>query len=61
MSHIIELIKSLVPHIPSQQQLDEEYLSHAVDICDVERRLAEIDHRDTHPLSQTYPLGGALH
>jgi hypothetical protein len=27
----------------------------------VERRIAEIDHRDAHPLSQTYPLGGALH
>lgn len=61
MSHFIELIKSLVPHIPSQQQLDEEYLSHSVDIYDVERRIAEIDHRDAHPLSQTYPLGGALH
>lgn len=61
MSHIIELIKSLVPHIPSQQQLDEEYLSHAVDICDVEHRIAEIEHRDAHPFSQTAPLGGAWH
>lgn len=61
MSHIIELIKALVPHIPTQQQRDEEYLSHSVDVCDVERRLAEIDHRDVHPLTQTGPLGGALH
>jgi hypothetical protein len=41
--------------------LDEEYLSHSVDVCDVERRLAEIDHRDAHPFSQTGSLGGALH
>ena len=61
MSHIIELIKALVPHIPTQQQIDEEYLCHAVDVCDVERRLAEIDHRDAHPFSQAGSLGGALH
>ena len=61
MSHIIELIKALVPHIPSQQQLDEEYLSHSFDACDVERRLAEIDQRHAHSLSRAGYLGGALH
>ena len=61
MSPLFELIKSLVPHIPSQQQRDEEYLSHSVDLYDVERRLAEIDHRGAHVPSQTFPLGGALH
>lgn len=61
MSHVIELIKALVPHIPTQQQLDEQYLSEAVDICDVERRIAEIDHRGSQPAYQNYPLGGVLH
>ena len=61
MSPIIELIKALVPHIPSQEELDEEYLCEAVDIYDVERRIAEIDHRASHASLQAYPLGGALH
>ena len=61
MSHFIELIKALVPHMPSQQEMDEEYLNEAVDIYDVERRIAEIDHRVAHPAAHAYPLGGALH
>ncbi len=59
MSHLMELIKALVPHIPSQQELDAEYLGEAVDIYDVERRIWEIDHRAHAPLSQS--LGGAVH
>lgn len=61
MSHFVEFIKTLVPHIPSQQQLDEEYLCEAVDIYDVERRIAELDHRSMQPLNQVCGLGGALH
>jgi len=61
MSPIIELIKALVPHMPSQQELDEEYLNASVDIYDVERRIAEIDHRAAHPAGASYGLGGALH
>jgi hypothetical protein len=61
MSHFIELIKALVPHLPSQEELDEQYLCEAVDIYDVERRIAEIDHRAAQSTVQTYPLGGALH
>jgi hypothetical protein len=59
MSHLIELIKAFVPHIPSQQELDEAYLSESVDVADVERRMVEIDHRDHR--SQFSSLGGALH
>ena len=61
MSHFVEFIKTLVPHIPSQQQRDEQYLSEAVDIYDVERRIFEIDHRDLHTQDQVCGLGGALH
>ena len=61
MSHLIELIKAFVPHIPTQQERDEEYLSQSVDIYDVERRIAEIDHRaDPHTFAAS-ALGGALH
>jgi hypothetical protein len=61
MSHLIELIKAFVPHIPTQSERDEDYLNASVDACDVERRIAEIDHRNAHPLSQSNGLGGALH
>ena len=61
MSHFVELIKALVPHIPSQQELDEEYLSQAVDIYDVERRIWEIDHRSQQSGLNCPALGGAIH
>lgn len=59
MSHLIELIKACVPHIPTQQERDEAYLSESVDAADVERRMFEIDHRDNQ--SQLSSLGGVLH
>ena len=59
MSHLMEFIKALVPYIPSQQEIDTAYLNEAVDACDVERRIWEIDHRVPTPLSQS--LGGAVH
>jgi Protein of unknown function (DUF3563) len=61
MSHFVEFIKTLVPHFPSQQQQDAQYLSEAVDIYDVERRIWEIDHRGAQSRSQAYSLGGAWH
>jgi hypothetical protein len=45
MFHISSFIKSLVPHLPTQKELDIAYLNESVDIYDVERRMAEIDHR----------------
>ena len=45
MSQLFDLIKAFVPHIPTQQELDAAYLNEAVDIYDVERRMAEIDQR----------------
>jgi hypothetical protein len=61
MSPFVEFIKTLVPHIPSQQQRDEQYLNEAVDIYDVERRIFEIDHRGVQHLYQVSSLGWALH
>jgi hypothetical protein len=59
MSHLIELIKAFVPHIPTQQERDEAYLSESVDMVDVERRIWEIDHRGDQ--TQSPAFGGALH
>jgi len=59
MHHLIEILKSIVPAMPSQQSRDEAYLSEAVDIYDVERRIWEIDHRVSQSLSHS--LGGAVH
>jgi len=61
MSPIIELIKALVPHIPSQQEMDQAYLNEAVDTYDVERRIWEIDHRNSQSGMHAGGLGGALH
>ncbi len=46
MSNLIGLIKALMPHVPTQEELDQAYLNNSVDIFDVERRMAEIDHRN---------------
>ena len=45
MSKFIELIKALLPEVESQSERDEAYLSQAVDIYDLERRMHEIDNR----------------
>lgn len=45
MSNFIELIKALVPHMPTQEELNQKYLNESSDIFAVERRMAEIDHR----------------
>jgi hypothetical protein len=60
MSHLIELIKAFVPHIPSQQEQDEEYLNQSVDGADVERRIWEIDHRAGQASVQAVAMGGAV-
>lgn len=59
MSHLMELIKALVPHILTQQERDDAYLNEAVDVYDVERRIWELDHRTAAPLTQS--LGGAVY
>jgi hypothetical protein len=47
MSNLIGLIKALMPHMLTQEKLDQAYLNESVDIFDVERRMAEIDHRSS--------------
>jgi hypothetical protein len=61
MSPLIERLIALVPHIPSQKELDEAYINDSVDIYDLERRMAEIDLRGVKPTYRQYPLGGVLH
>jgi hypothetical protein len=57
MSNFIEFIKALVPHMPTQEELDQNYLNESVDIFDVERRMAEIDHR-AHDFPDQMPAYG---
>jgi hypothetical protein len=45
MKTLLNLLKSLLPTIESQQERDEDYLAGAVDICDLERRMHDIDER----------------
>jgi Protein of unknown function (DUF3563) len=45
MNTLLNLLKSLLPAIESQQERDEAYLAAAVDMHDLERRMREIDGR----------------
>lgn len=49
MSMVIQLIKALTPHIRSQKDFDDAYLSESADACDLERRMREIDQRSREP------------
>jgi Protein of unknown function (DUF3563) len=49
MKSLLEILKSLVPHVESQRERDEAYLAGAVDIQDLERRMREIDQRGRRP------------
>jgi hypothetical protein len=48
MTTIYQLLKSFLPSIESQQERDEAYLSDAVDLYDLERRMRDIDDRGRH-------------
>ena len=43
MSNLIELIKALIPFTKSQKELDEAYLSQSANMCELERRMKDID------------------
>lgn len=43
MSHLIELIKALIPSLKSQRDLDEAYLCESADVVDLERRMRLVD------------------
>jgi hypothetical protein len=43
MSKLIELIKALIPHSLSQQDLDQAYLCNSIDVVDLERRMRLVD------------------
>ena len=45
MSHLLSLLRSVLPSIESQAERDEAYLAAAVDLRDLERRMREIDGR----------------
>jgi hypothetical protein len=54
MSHLLKLIKALTI-LRSQKEIDEAYLNESVDICDVERRMREIEFRKNND-SSIHPL-----
>ncbi|MGZ5652678.1 MAG: DUF3563 family protein [Caldimonas sp.] len=49
MTTLLNYLRSVLPSIESQQERDELYLSGAVDIYDLERRMREIDDRGRRP------------
>ena len=54
MSNLWSLIQGLLPHFTTPEERDEAYLCESVDQYDLERRMYELDHRDTRAL-----MGGA--
>jgi len=48
---LIELIKMLLPRIRSQQDHDHDYLSQANNVADLERRMRELDQRNSQAAS----------
>ncbi len=51
MSKFGYFLKSLIPHIESQDERNEAYLAEAVDIYDLERRMEQLERqgRETPP------------
>ena len=45
MTTLLDFLKSLRPTIESAEDREAAYLAGAIDICDLERRLREIDGR----------------
>jgi hypothetical protein len=58
MSHLLSLLRSVLPSIESQAERDEAYLAAAVDLRDLERRMREIDGRGRHEAS---PIASGLY
>ncbi len=45
MSKLIAIVHALIPRIQTPAESSQAYLSHAVDIHDLERRMRELDNR----------------
>ena len=59
MSDLLERLKALVPSLPTERDLEEAYLSEALDIADLERRIRRIEQRGHHADSDV-PFGFGL-
>jgi hypothetical protein len=61
MSKLIELIKAYLPQLRSQEDREFAYLSEAVDIYDLERRMREVDKRDDFFSTRILTVGRGTH
>ena len=50
MFSLWSFIQGLFPHFATREERDEAYLAESVDEYDLERRMYELDHRDTRAL-----------
>jgi len=57
MFSLFQPLKAFLVGPPSQREADDAYLSQSVDICDLERRMREIDQRGRGPV---YGLSAGL-
>ena len=61
MSKLIELIKAFLPKLRSQKDREFAYLSDAVDIYDLERRMGEVDKRANFFSTRSLAAGKGAH
>ena len=61
MSKLIKLIKAYLPKLRSQKDREFAYLSEAADICDLERRMGEIDKRANFFSTRSLAAGKGAH
>uniref|UniRef100_E6PTE7 Uncharacterized protein n=1 Tax=mine drainage metagenome TaxID=410659 RepID=E6PTE7_9ZZZZ len=45
MSTFKQFLQKVFSGLESQEQLDEDYLAQSVDVCDLERRIHELEYR----------------
>ncbi len=59
MSTFTKFLQKIFSGLESQEQLDEEYLARSVDVCDLERRIHELEYRgnehESLPLHAAFP------
>ncbi len=58
MSRLLGLLQAMLPETEPRQSRDDAYLAQSVDICDLERRMREIDQRGRSAANDlTFSLG----
>ncbi|MHB1670001.1 MAG: DUF3563 family protein [Thiomonas sp.] len=58
MSTFKQFLQKIFSGLESQEQLDEDYLAQSVDVCDLERRIHQLEYRGT--ARESFPLHASI-